>query len=237
MTDVRVVRIERLDLAYAPRPWAFAQSRRAEIDAHFARRKAERPRLWNGQVLLLYEHAVEGAVFRGSYLETDYASFMSWSDWGHPDASMRDSCSQGALRSADGAYLVGVMGQHTANAGTISFPSGTTDPSDLNGDTVDLVASVWREIEEETGLTAADVEARPGWTTVFAGAQIAHLKVMQAREDAAPLRERIMAFLKRQDPPEFSDIRIVRGPADLDGERMPRFVVDYLGHTMAARPR
>lgn len=236
MTDVRAVQIERLDLKYAPRPWPFAQSRRAEIDAHFARRKAERPGIWNGQVLVLYEHAIDGAVFRGSYLKTDYASFLSWKDWGHPDAGVCDSFSQGALRSADGAFLLGVMGQHTANAGKIYFPSGTPDPSDLKGDTVDLTASVWREIEEETGLTAADVTAEPGWTTVFAGAQIAHLKIMQAREDAVTLRQRIVEFLAGQNPPELSDIRIVRGEADLDPKMLP-FVVGFLREQWGSPPK
>jgi hypothetical protein len=227
MTDVRVERIERLDLAYAPRPWPFSQTRRAEIDAHFARRKAARPALFNGHVLVLYEHAIDGAVFRGSYLKTDYASFLSWMDWGHPDTATRDSFSQGALRSADGAYLLGVMGPHTANAGKIYFPAGTPDPSDVKGDKVDLTASVWREVEEETGLTAADLDAEPGWYSVFAGPQIAHLKIMQAREDAVPLRERILAFMKRQDPPELADIRIVRGEADLDPMMLP-FVIGFL---------
>jgi 8-oxo-dGTP pyrophosphatase MutT (NUDIX family) len=227
MTDGRVVRIERLDMAFAPRPWPFAQSRRAEIDAHFAKRKAARPALWNGEVLVLYEHAVEGAVFRGSYLKTDYASFVSWIDWGVPEAGVRDCFSQGALRSADGAFLLGVMGQHTANAGKIYFPAGTPDPSDVKGSTVDLTASVWREVEEETGLTAADLDAEPGWYTVFAGSQIAHLKIMQAREDAVALRARILKFLTREDPPELSDIRIVRSLADLD-PKMPPFVEGFL---------
>jgi 8-oxo-dGTP pyrophosphatase MutT (NUDIX family) len=227
MTDARVVRIERLDLAFAPRPWRFAQSRRAEIDAHFAKRKAERPSLWNGKVLVLYEHAVEGSVFRGSYLETDYASFISWLDWGYPQAGARDSFSQGALRSADGAFLLGVMGQHTANAGKIYFPAGTPDLSDVKGSTVDLTASVWREVEEETGLTAADLDGEPGWHTVFAGQQIAHLKIMQAREDAVTLRARILAFLARQNPPELSDIRIVRSLDDIEPKMLP-FVVGFL---------
>ena len=143
-------------------------------------------------------------------------SFLSWIDWGHPETGVRDSFSQGALRSADGAFLLGVMGPHTAQAGKIYFPAGTPDLSDVKGDMVDLTASVWREVAEETGLTASDVEAEAGWHTVFAGAQIAHLKIMQAREDAVALRERIMAFLVQQNPPELADIRIVRGPADLE---------------------
>jgi hypothetical protein len=227
MTDARVVRIERLDMAFVPRPWPFAQSRRAEIDAHFAKRQAARPSLWNGEVLMLYQHAVEGAVFRGSFLKTDYASFMSWIDWGFPDAGVYDSFSQGALRSADGAFLLGVMGPHTANAGKVYFPAGTPDPSDVKGSAVDLAASVWREVEEETGLTTADLDAEPGWHTVFAGPQIAHLKIMQAREDAITLRARILEFLARQDSPELSDIRIVRSLADLESTMLP-FVVGFL---------
>lgn len=227
MTDARVARFAKLDLKFAPRPWPFARSRRAEIDANFARRKAERPALWNGQVLMLYEQAEDGAVFRGSYLQTDYASFMSWIDWGLPEAGVRDSFSQGALRSADGAFLLGVMGPHTAQAGKIYFPSGTPDLSDLKGETVDLAASVWREVEEETGLTSADLDAEPGWHTVFAGAQIAHLKIMQARQDAVALRERIVGFLGRQDQPELADIRIVRSLDDLEPAMLP-FVGAFL---------
>ena len=227
MTDARVVRIERLDMAFVPRAWPFAQSRRAEIDAHFARRKAARPRIFNGEALMLYEHAVDGAVFRGSFLKTDYASFISWIDWGHPETGVRDCFALGALRSADGAFLLGVMGPHTANAGHIYFPAGTPDPSDVKGTAVDLTASVWREVEEETGLTAADLDAEPDWVTVFTGSQIAHLKIMQARENAVALRARILEFLARQDPPELSDIYIVRSPADLD-PRMRPFVVRFL---------
>jgi hypothetical protein len=31
-----VVHIDRLELAFAPKPWAFADKRRADIDAYFA---------------------------------------------------------------------------------------------------------------------------------------------------------------------------------------------------------
>jgi 8-oxo-dGTP pyrophosphatase MutT (NUDIX family) len=119
------------------------------------------------------------------------------------------------------------MGPHTAQAGKIYFPSGTPDLSDLKGETVDLAASVWREVEEETGLTAADLAAEPGWHTVFAGAQIAHLKIMQARQDAVALRERIVGFLGRQDQPELADIRIVRSLDDLEPAMLP-FVGAFL---------
>src|SRR4051812_25776635 len=119
MTEPRVVALSRLELTFTPKVWAFACDRRAEIDAHFARRQAANPHLWNGRVLLLHEQALVGDVFRGAYLETDYASFLAWRDWDFPDRTMTNCFALGALRSADSAFLLGVMASHTANAGKI----------------------------------------------------------------------------------------------------------------------
>ena len=234
MTEIPVVPIERLDLAFKPRPWPFAIERRDEIAAHFAEVKSKKPAIFNGRILMLHEHAVADGVFRGSFFETDYASFLAWHRWEGTDPTVRDCFSQAALRSADGAFLLGVMGSHTAHAGKIYFPSGTPDPSDLAGATVDLDANLWRELKEETGLTASDVEPDPGWVSTFEPAMIAHLKIMRAREDAVALRERILRFLARDPEPELSDIRIVRGPADLD-PMMQSFIPSFLKWVWAAR--
>jgi hypothetical protein len=104
----------------------------------------------------------------------------------------------------------------------------------VRGDTVDLEASVWREMQEETGLTGADLSADPGWHTVLAGPQIAHIKIMQSREGAQALRARIKGFLAEQSPPELSDIRIVRGPADID-LMMPPFVTAFFKAAWSAK--
>jgi 8-oxo-dGTP pyrophosphatase MutT (NUDIX family) len=229
MSDIAIVPIERLDIVLAPRPWAFADERRAEIDAYFAGRKRAQPALWNGRVLLLHQHAMAGGVFRGQCLETDFASFLAWRDWGCPPAAIANVFAMGALRAADGAFLLGVLGSHTANAGRIYFPAGTPDPDDVLRDAVDLDRSVWREVTEETGLERADVETEPGWTAVLAGPRIALMKRMQAPLDAEALRARILAHLARHQPSELSDIRIVRGPADLDA-KIPSFVTAFLMH-------
>jgi hypothetical protein len=216
MIEARVIPIERLELAFSPRPWAFAEQRRSEIDQGFAALRRKNPALWNGQVLLLYEHAIEGSVLRGSYLQTDYASFRMWHDWGHPDPSMRDCFAQAALLTADGALLLGVMGPQTAVPGKIHFPSGTPDPSDIVGGTVDLQASAWRELDEETGLTPSDLTPDAKWYAVPCGTTLAMMKIFRSRENAVALRERIRATLAQQQTPELIDMRIVRGPADLD---------------------
>ena len=113
-------------------------------------------------MLLLHEHAIADRVLTGSYFETDFASFLAWRDWGFPDRSVRNAFPQAALMAADGAFLLGVMGDHTANAGHIYFPSGTPDPGDIDGERVDIDASLTRELREETGLDAGDftIDAR-----------------------------------------------------------------------------
>ena len=224
-----VVSVDRLALRFSPQPWAFAQERRAEIEAHFAKMKAHRPQLWNGRILMMHRHKFENRALTGAYLETDFASFLAWRDWGFPDAAMVNCFAQAALRCADGAFLLGVMSEHTSNAGKIYFPSGTPDLNDIAGADVDLAASAVRELEEETGLTLDDVALDPGWDVVCAGPRIAAMKPMRSREPAERLRARILAYLAGQREPELSDILIVRGPQDLHPQ-MPDFVTAFLGH-------
>ena len=227
MSDVRAVPVDRLDLRFAPRAWRFSEERRADIDAYFDAIKRARPALWNGRVMLLYEWALVDGRFTGAYFDTDFASMIAWRDWGFPDPFVRNCFAQGALRSSDGAFLLGVMGTHTANAGKIYFPSGTPDLDDIAGDAVDLDGSVMRELTEETGLAAADVKPVSGWHAVFAGPRIGMLKILQSAEPATALRARILEFLAGQAAPELADIRIVRGRADYD-PMMPAFITTFL---------
>ena len=125
--------------------------------------------IWNGRVLLLHHQVLTDGVFRGEYLETDFASFAAWCHWGRPTAAVHDCFGAAAIRSADGAYLLGVMGAHTFNAGQIYFPCGTPDPVDIVNRKVDLGFSVRRELKEETGLDVAEFTAEPGWTAVVWG--------------------------------------------------------------------
>jgi 8-oxo-dGTP pyrophosphatase MutT (NUDIX family) len=233
---IEIVPVERLELAFAPRPWPFANERRAEIDAHFDALQRSNPMFWNGRMLLLYQHAIRGAVFHGAYLETDFASMLAWRHWGFPDAGMKNCFALGALQCSDGAFVLGVMGAHTANAGRIYFPAGVPDLSDVDGARVDLTHNVMREVREETGLTAADFEAEDGWTTVLAGPRIAQVKLLRVCETAAELRARILAHLASETQPELADIRIVRSAADFD-PMMPPFVTAFLTHVWGQASR
>jgi 8-oxo-dGTP pyrophosphatase MutT (NUDIX family) len=224
---IPIIPVARLDLRFEPAAWRFADERRNEIDTHFAKLRVERPEMWNGRVLLMSRGEIAAGVLTGAYLETDFASFIAWRDWGFPDKAIRNCFAMAALRSSDGAFLLGIMGSHTATAGQVYFAAGTPDPNDIAGETVDLERGVMRELTEETGLGVADVEPQDGWHVTPLGQRLALMKIVQARQDAETLRKRILAFIASEDEPELAGVHVVRSRADLL-PNMPAYVVAFL---------
>jgi len=228
VSDIETVKINRVEIAVEPWRWEFADTRRDDIDRHFAAMQRQRSALWNGRVLLLHRYAIYTGNLNGACFETDYASFTAWRSWSFPDASVFNVFAAAALRAADGAYLVGEMASSTANAGMLYFPCGTPEPGDVDSaGFLDVAGNLGRELREETGLDVGSLNAESDWTMVRDRCYIALLKPVTAAENAETLRRRIMRHLASEPRPELVDIRIVRGPADLDA-RMPRFVVAFL---------
>jgi hypothetical protein len=92
---------------------------------------------------------------------------------------------------------------------------------------LDLVGSVGRELREETGLDIGVCQVEPGWTLVRDGGFVALMKRVIVNESAERLRANIMHHLTNEAQPEFTAVRIVRRPADVDPVT-PRFYVHYL---------
>jgi len=227
--NLPVIALDRIDIAFDSRDWPFAQARRAAIDAHFVERRASKPRMWNGRVVLTRaDYRIVGRGLSGTCFESDFASLLAWRDWGFPAADAVNAFAMGALRSADGAFLLGVMGAHTANAGLIYFPAGTPEPGDIADGRLDFAGSVAREVAEETGLTVADYAAGE-WHAVPAGPRLALMRLLAADAPASELQARIRAHIAGEANPELADIRVVRGRQDFDA-RMPPFVTAYLAH-------
>ncbi|HVX78901.1 MAG TPA: NUDIX hydrolase [Bradyrhizobium sp.] len=227
MTLPVIHRVTSLDLKVQPWSWPFAEMRRAEIDAHFAGEQAKRPELWNGRVLVGRNPAFADGCFRAECFEIDFASFLSWRDWGFPDPSVFNGFGMGALLANDGAFVLGEMADHTANGGRLYFPSGTPDPGDIRGGMLDIAASIAREMEEETGLTPADYRADPYWDCVVSGVSVAIMQRLHVDLSGEELRARIEANLARQPQPELARIHLVRSSGDFTAA-MPRFVTAYL---------
>jgi 8-oxo-dGTP pyrophosphatase MutT (NUDIX family) len=238
MNDIRpavIHRVSTLDLAVEAWAWPFAQARRAEIDAYFADRQRERPTMWNGRVLLARNPVFAGDRFSSSYFETDFASFLAWRDWGFPDSTVFNGFGMGALRCADGAFVLGEMGQHTSTAGRIYFPSGTPDLDDIKDGTVDMSGSIARELEEETGLVPGDYRSDADWHCVSTGRAIAMIRILHVDMSGDALRGRIEGNLALQRLPELSAIHLVRGTRDLNSA-MPRFVTAFIEAQFASQP-
>ena len=233
MTLPVIHRVTQLDLKFEPWSWPFADERRADIAAHFAVKQREKPKMWNGPILLARNPVFTANRFSASYFDIDFASFLAWRDWGFPDKGVFNGFGMGALRCSDGAFVLGEMSQHTANAGRIYFPSGTPDLNDVSGGAVDMPGSVGREVEEETGLTSKDYRPGAHWDCVVSGAAIALIQILDANGSGEALRARIEANLARQSQPEFAAIHLVRASSDLT-PAMPRFVTAFIEAQLAA---
>ena len=234
MTSLVIHRVTTLDLAVRPIAWPFAEERRAEIAAHFAEKQRERPKMWNGRVLLGRDAVFTDGHLAATYFETDFESFLAWRDWGFPDKAVFNGFGMGALRASDGAFIMGEMAQHTANAGRIYFPSGTPDLDDVSDGALDIPGSVIRELGEETGLTAADYRAQPDWHCVVTGPSIAMIQIINLDMPGDVAQARIEANLAREAEPELSAIHLVRGMSDLT-PTMPRFVTAFIEQQFASR--
>ena len=228
MTSPIIHRVTTLDLTVQDIAWPFAEERRAEIAVHFAEKQRERPKLWNGRVLLGRDPSVSGDRLTATYFETDFASFLAWRDWGFPDRAVFNGFGMGALRSSDGAFVLGEMGGQTVNAGRIYFPGGTPDPEDIvAGNVLDIAGSIAREIEEETGLRPEDYHPGEHWDCVMVGASVAMMRMLAVDMPGEALKARIEANLSRQAHPELAGIHLVRSLSDFSA-RMPHFVTAYL---------
>ena len=231
-TPLSILPISEVKARVTVHDWPFMSARKDEIAAHWAGLKAEKPAMFNGQVLLQCRGEISGTAFHADYFQLDYASFIAWHRWGYPQDAheqIRNGFAMGALRSRDGAYLMGVMGQHTANAGRVYFAAGTPDPGDVreNGE-VDLSGSVMRELEEETGLKASEVSVGDGWRIMLGRERVVFMRDVSIDLDADEAQRLIRDRLSRQAEPELCDVAIARSVADIDEARMPIFMQAFL---------
>ena len=176
---------------------------------------------------MLHEYRITGGTFHGAYFATDFASMLAWRHWDFPDRQVKNCFAMGALRASDGAFVLGVMAEHTANAGWIYFPAGVPDFSDVDGSHIDFGKNLAREMNEETGLAASDYKAEQAWTTVLAGARIAQIKIFVRRRRLPRCANKSSLICGGRRSRELTGVRVVRSPADLD-PMMPPYVTAFL---------
>lgn len=214
-TEITLVPIESLDLHLRKGSWAFADAERLKIDEHWRKLADANPKIWNGDVLICTKVALRERVLVGDFLKTDYASFVAWRDWGWPDKTVCNCFGSAAVVSADKAVLYGRMAGHTLNAGKVYPPGGSLEMRDVTPEgRVDVMGSITRELEEETGLKAADAK----WgelLAIFDEHRLSVAQVFHFADNAEVLAGKVREYLRSAHEDELSDIEIITATSRL----------------------
>lgn len=206
----RVLSIERCDLCVVDEPWPFAVRERAAIASNWQRRQAQNPAMFNGRIYIMLRHHIARGTLHGAFAATDFASYVFWRDSGHADASVRDGFGSAILRSSERHVLLGHAGAHTLNAGRCYLPGGFIDARDVRGDgTIDIDASIARELTEETGIGWDELDRRPGYWLSMCGPLVSIAVELKIDQPAVALRQRILHHAAREAHPELADVSIV----------------------------
>lgn len=165
-----------------------------------------------------------------------FAPFLAFKVLGYPDPEIVNAFAMAALCDAEGAFLLGEMGSHTANAGRVFFPGGTPDMSDvIEGARVDLAGSVLRELAEETSMQPDEYAVGDGWHVVCEGSLMAVMRPVQLAVPAPDAAARMIAAIARQEDAELSGAVVVSCEADMQDLRIPSFMRDYMLWRKGAR--
>ena len=219
---VLIIPANELDLSLHQRSWPFALDNRQRIDRHWASLTADNPANWNGEVLMAYDISSEGDRFSAKFMNTDYASFIAWRDWGWPDREVFNCFGSAVVRSRDGALIYGRMADHTLNAGLHYPPGGSLEPGDVLPDgSIDVDASIARELREETGLETAQANDHGTWL-IFDGQRIAIARLIEFPASATELLQHVEQHISEQSKPELSHAVAFYSRDDLD-KPMPGF--------------
>lgn len=213
--------------------WSFETERQAEIAAHWQEAVREKPAMWDGRVFLMSNWTLEDAVLTGQFVDVSYSSYHAWKSWGFPDDSMVNCFGSAIILSSDRALIYGAMAASTSNGGKIFPVAGMLDHSDADdGGTIDVFASVGRELQEETGLPVFECR-RGDRLAVREGQLLSIAEVLHFNATADELAERIRATIASEPDPELEDVVILRKAADLDMGRSLKFAHAIAEHILA----
>lgn len=215
------LRLTRCTLRISDWQWPLAARHAEEIARNWQRLRESNPGFFNGTVYLSHDYAIEDGQLVGTVFRTDFQTMLYWRSLPLEGDTVREVFGASLIRSAEGYLLFGRQAPGQLNSGLIYPPSGVIDTDDVVGDAIDIDGNIGRELCEETGLVAAELQRVPGYIAAIVGRPVAIGIEWRSALPAAELRERILRFLQSQPAPELDDIVIVRDDTDAADERMP----------------
>jgi 8-oxo-dGTP pyrophosphatase MutT (NUDIX family) len=232
--NIRIEDFDRLDCRLKQHVWDFQIDGEGGIEAFWREEIRRNPSLYDGVILLAsrvetrLDAEKKERTLEVDFFEARFSRFLAWRRRGFCDESVSNCFAMPALRTSDGAFLLGEMAPGHSAAGQIYFPAGTPDRSDVDGGKVDLLGSVVRELAEETGILVEKPSLSPGWRVVFAGRQVACMKLIDWPAPAVALAEEVARHLARESNPELSRVHLISRRAQLADPRIPAFVRAFL---------
>lgn len=228
-----IIQVDRLECRISNYNWAFEKECAQNILDHWRACSQRNPSLYDGRILLAQRIEANlndtERVLCVDFFETSFSAFMAWRDFGWPDKTIFNCFSQAAVCARGGAFLLGQMNLDHSNAGAFYFPCGNPDLSDVRpSGSVDLRASLIRELREETGLEASEGQEARDWIIVFDGQRAACIRRFDWPVEHTALKERVDAFLSAQSQPELSGVVFLKDPAALEQIFLPPFMKIYL---------
>ena len=203
--------------------WPWAEKNADAIAAHWEKAKAEKPALFDGEVLVATEVGIEQSRLVSQHVVTRYSALTYWKSLGFPHAGAFNLFGAGVVVTSDNAVLLGRMADHTANAGYSYFPCGTPDTDDIRDGELDIEGSILRETEEETGLGLSHLHpSDQRWISwdgpLFCCAR--RLDTPLTAVEAGTLAAKHLAAQKR---PELAQIVFAKKLEDIEGLKVPAY--------------
>jgi 8-oxo-dGTP pyrophosphatase MutT (NUDIX family) len=216
--------VDSFDCKVTDEGWPWAEKHASAITAHWQTAISEKPHLFDGEVLVATEVAVEGSRLAAELTVVRYSALNFWTKSGFPHAGTFNLFGAGVVVTKDGAVLLGEMAAHTANAGFCYFPCGTPDTGDVTeGDRLDIEGSIRRELEEETGLGAAHLKAADTRWISWDGALFCCARRYDTGLTAEEAGRIASAHIEAQERPELERVHFVRHMDDLLTLNVPAY--------------
>ena len=212
----QIIRTGSLRLSVTEARWPLAVENAADIRNHFDRRKATNPSFYDGQVFVVRDIWCEDAGIVASLSLERFSSFLYWRDGQACDDAALDGFGSALVQSAEGHVLAIKASPGMLNAGRVYLPGGFIDARDARtGGTIDIDASIARELAEETGLDARLLNRRPGYLVVRHGRHCCFCIAYRATLAAEELRREMLAGAALDTEREVADVIVIRDMDDL----------------------
>lgn len=219
----RILPVTKANLLVDPAPHPYEIAHREAIEANWALEKAEKPALFNGEVMFFSSIRWADGRLDARCHTIRFATFMHWRRH-RPDTTAEHLYAHAMPVSSDGALIAIRMAPHTANAGRVYFAAGSFDPLDIRDGRLDIASNMAREVGEETGIDLAAARAEPdyyGWSGDGGTVLVRRYFLDRSADEIV---EDIRSHIALDPDPEIDGAIVIRGPAHLPAGLMAHMV-------------